>query len=242
MKKFLIPFAALMLTLTACDSENEFHQTSFNKNGITMYADQTKDSIILYYADDWTATLSDASWASLLNVEKTDQGEILSETKVNTLSGTVEKGAMLMAAPIFVATEPNASGRMRYTNIIVRSYNEGAVAVTQLPVLNITFPYYSFKNGTEFSSENIQFINNYNANATAGNVVFTVYSNDATLTSDQSWCVPEETAFTAGQHEVALALQPNTTNKERTATLTLTSAGVSTAIIINQDAKTDEQE
>ena len=242
MKKLFFPLAALLLTLTACNSENEFHQTSFNKNGITMYADQPKDSVILYYADNWTAVLNDASWLSLLEVVKNDQGEILSETKISTLKGTMEQGAMLMAVPIYVTAEPNTSGRTRYTNLLVHSHEEGAITVTQLPVLNITYPYYSFKEGTEFTRDNILFISEYNAKATEGKVIFTIYRDDATLTSDQEWCVPEESTFKAGKHEVAITLQPNTTGEKRTAILTLTSGGISCSITINQNADSEELE
>ena len=240
MKKLFFSLAALLLTLTACDSENEFHQTSFNKTGITMYADQPKDSIILYYTDNWKAMLNDASWLSLLDVVKNDQGEILSETKVSTLNGTMEQGVMLMAAPIYVTAEPNTSGRTRYTNILIHSHEGGAVTVMQLPVLNIIYPYYSFKEGTEITSDNILFISNYDAKATAGKVIFTVYRDEATLTSDQEWCVPEKSTFEAGKHEVALTLQPNTIDEERTANLTLTSGGISCTITINQSANSEE--
>lgn len=234
MKKLLLPIISMLAIFTACDSENEFHQTSFNKTSITMYADQVKDSVILFYADDWTARLNDASWLSLLNVVKNDNGEILSEDKVSTLSGIMERGAMLMATPIYVTAEPNTSGKIRFTNLLISSHEAGAITITQLPLLNIAYPNYQFREGTEASSENVFYEGTYTDEATEGIVVFTVYRNGATLTSDQDWVTPEADTFEAGYHEVKLTLQPNTTGEKRTATLTLTSGGISVPITIIQ--------
>lgn len=222
MKKLLI-LPALLLALAACDSENEFHQTSFDKTGVVMYADQVKDSVLLYYSDDWASTLNDASWLS-----------------VTPNSGKMEKGAMLMATPLYFTAEANTSGRVRYANLTIHSHEQGGITITQLPVLNIIFPYYQFKEGTEFTKDNLLFIGYYSGEITEGKVIFTVYRDDATLTSDQEWVTPEETSFKAGKHEVKLTLQPNPDIEMRTATLTLNSGGVSTDIIINQDKAVED--
>ncbi len=240
MKKLLFPALLLVLSLTACDSENEFHQTSFDRTNIVMYADQQRDSVLLYYADDWTATLSDASWLTLLKVEQDAEGNIISQTPVTTLSDVMPEDALLMSQPIFVGADANTTGRIRYTKIQVQSHENAEIVVNQLPLLNITYPYYSYKEGTELNKDNIAFIGSYKADATAGEVVFTVYRDDATLTTNQEWCTPDATTFEAGKHTVALELQPNTTGESRTATLTLTSGGVTSDITIVQSNEKSE--
>ncbi|MBQ7635207.1 MAG: BACON domain-containing protein [Bacteroidaceae bacterium] len=240
MKKILIPVLALSACLSACNSENEFHQTSFDAGNITMYADQVRDSVLLYYTDNWTATLGDASWLTLLRVEKNNQGETLSEEKVATLSGTMPSDALMMSTPLYFTAEPNTSGFTRTTSINVSSHQNASIAVLQLPVLNITYPYYRFKRDTEISTANLEYVAEFAAGATEGYVIFTTYRDGATLTSDQPWCVPQETAFTAGTDTVTIAMQPNTEGTQRTAILTLTSAGVSTDITFRQAAKTEE--
>ncbi len=217
MKKTLLCTLVVLTTLASCNSENEFHQTSFDKASVTMYADQVKDSVLLYYADDWTASLNDYSWLS-----------------VSPTSGKMEKGAMLMSTPLYFTAEPNTSGRIRLVNLTISSHEQGGLTITQLPVLNITYPYYSFIEGDEVSTDNLRYVSTYTAVATEGQVRFTVYRDGATLNSDQAWCVPELTTFDAGEYTVALTLQPNTTASQRTAQLTLTSGGVSTVITINQ--------
>ena len=188
-----------------------------------MYADQVKDSVHIFYADAWTGILNESSWLTM-----------------TPNSGEVERGAMLMVAPIYFTAEPNTTGHVRFANLIVRSHEDGALTITQLPVLNIVYPYYQFKQGNEISSDNIEYVAYYAATATEGEIRFVVYRDDATLTSDQAWCQPERTTFEAGEYTLKLTLLPNPSTEIRTATLTLTSGGVSTPITIVQTSGEDD--
>ncbi len=240
MKKLLLATLLGVLSLTACESENEFHQTSFDKSGIVMYADQVVDSVLLFYSDNWTATLADGSWVNLLSVTKNDQGTIVSSEKVGMLSGTSQKDALLISTPIYVTAEPNATGVMRYATLNVSSHENASIMITQLPMLNVTYPYYRFKEGTEISSENLIYEDDLVASSTEGKVICTIYREGATLTSDAAWCTPEISDLSVGTNTIMLILEPNTTPLLRTATLTLTSGGVSMPITINQAGKIDD--
>ncbi|MBP3228397.1 MAG: BACON domain-containing protein [Bacteroidaceae bacterium] len=223
MKNHLLPAViALAALLTACESESSYHETSFSKNSVVMYADQLRDSLLLYYTDAWTATLNDDSWCS-----------------VSPASGQTEKGAALMAAPVFFTTTSNTTGATRVTNLFIKSHQDGAITVMQLPVLNITYPYYQLS-GSDITLENVKYSLDLLASATAAHVEFTVYQDDATLQSDASWISIAEPTLKAGTHRLDLPVQPNTAAEARTATLTLTSGGVACTITINQDGKATE--
>ena len=67
------------------------------------------------------------------------------------------------------------------------------------------------------------------------NIEFTVYSENSALTSDADWLKPEQQDLPAGKHVVKINVKENTdTENSRTATLKLTSEGVTTPITITQ--------
>ena len=71
-------------------------------------------------------------------------------------------------------------------------------------------------------------------------VIFTTYANNATLTSDAEWLTPVEENFAnAGRHVVNINCEANPTEVERSATLLLTSNGITTPITITQERKRD---
>ena len=66
-------------------------------------------------------------------------------------------------------------------------------------------------------------------------IIFKVYQDGATLSSSAEWITPDSTSFSKGLHKIKVSYTGNNTNAKRNATLTLTSAGVSTDIIVSQD-------
>jgi len=233
MKKYLIPSLLCTIALaTSCgDTSYEHHQTTFyplRSEGMILYADQEKDTTHIISYDSWTASVSD-SWLSVSPTEGKVTANAYADTK------------------LIVTAQPNTTGAVRSSYLIVNAYDQVAMPVRQYYWLNITRPAaiitstdVTTSKATEsdyYASITATFPMNVTAAAADTSVVFTVYRDKATLVPTDSWIKPEESTFAVGQHTVKLALEANTTAESRTGTLTLTSGGISTPIIIVQAAK-----
>lgn len=238
--KAILAAASAALLLASCDNDGgEYHTTYFypmDTNAITSYADQTLDSTRVVSTDSWT--LNNA----------TDWCTITCDGKSTPLTVTIPQGYMMSSLLLFNLT-PNTTGSIRTNRIdIVSTYGKiGTISksVAQYPFLNITTP--AVKATTDNSTAGASTTTyTFNLNITAAGktssgatptIAFTVYSNDATLTTtDDSWITLSKTSgFTrASAQSVEITASTNTTGAERTATLTLTSNGVSTPITITQ--------
>lgn len=221
----IVPCA--LLALASCgESSYEVHQTYFypmNAGGMTLYADQQTDSVRLISLDSWTLTTGD-SW---LKVSPTTM------TVPATYSANVR---------ITLTAEPNTTGATRLTTINVQSYDAVSMPVYQVAWLNITTPSAIYNNtgsqGTTATSKPT-FPLNVPAAANDTTITFRVYQDNATLTSDAEWIVPDSTTFKAGTHNIKVRMTANSESAARTAKLTLTSAGVATDIQVSQSAKKD---
>ena len=148
------------------------------------------------------------------------------------------------------ALQPNQTGRLRTNRIaVVSSYGKvGTVSqvLVQYPHLNIQYP-----DGV-ISGSGSDYACKYSLSIAAAGVApsgskpyvkFIVYTDDARLSSSADWLVPAETSgfnkYEAVKVELNAEANPGT--EERTATLTLTSNGVSTPITISQLGQKEEQ-
>ncbi|MGN0086569.1 MAG: BACON domain-containing protein [Alloprevotella sp.] len=231
MKKLMF-IPCLMAIITACsDSEYEMHLTQFvplQSGGKVLYADQSADSTHVLSYDNWTAATSFTgdSWF-----------RITPTTAVcNPLNGTLTR--------LDILTSPNTSGKNRAGQIQVTGYDRIGLTVTQVKWLNITDPSATYQSSDETGSssgisyQEAVFRKQVAYSVPETTIVFEVYDEaGATLTSDASWLIPAETAFTKGKHEVTVTLQTDPNGQERKGTLTLTSGGVSTPITITQGSK-----
>lgn len=237
MKKIGILATFVVALFTSCsESEYEFHQTYFTPqepNGKILYADQVSDSTRVISYDPWTAstyfnTGTDA-WFSITPTEcNFKAGEQFASMRVN-IQGSV-----------------NNTGKIRSGHIVVKSYDTVGMPVKQTTWLNIIRPFGEVEKydatGNLLPEENrkMTFKGQTIATANQFEIEFMVYSDDATLTSDAEWLIPATTTFNAGRHVVAIVAQENFATQPRTATLTLSSNGISTPITITQ-AKTNNQ-
>ena len=236
MKKIFLFATFIAALFTSCsESEYEFHQTYFNPQlpeGKVLYADQTNDSTRVISYDPWIAvcTFNNGSnaWFSISPTEcKFIQGQQFASTRID------------------ITASPNTTGKVRYGYIAVSSFDVIKMPVKQTSWLNITYPFGEIKEfdeeGNSIPEEDRQVT--FSGKVPASNqfnIEFTVYSNDATLTSDAEWLKPSTTTFAAGYHSVAIVAEANPNKVERTANLILTSNGVSTPITITQAKANDK--
>ena len=255
LKSFFIGAASLLLaaTFASCSSnnDNEYHTFYFFRetptrfiSSINAYADQTVDSARVCVTDTWTLNKSyDDSW---LDVKYQGQTPPLT---VNVAAGNY---ITQYSDRINLQMQPNTTGKTRYTTLSVTS-SYGKLGTTplyilQYPHLNISSP--ALTKGADGTVDSGKFVMaNINADGyvsgtkdTKPYITFTVYSSDATLTSSADWLiVPEKTtlpgipAYVPNElQKVELTVEKNDTKEARTATLTLTSKGVSSTIEVTQ--------
>lgn len=227
---FLLPVAALCL-MACSESEYEVHQTYFypqNVSGMLFYADQESDTIRLVSYDSWTAKTS-VDWLAV------------SPTQLTIPSGT---GAVKR---LDITATPNTTGKNREGQIQVDSYFTIGMYVRQASWLNIHYPSGNPVSSTQpddrttgVHHEDVQmdFSMKLKADTTSAEIDFTVYKDGALLRSSEPWLTTPELMLTAGRHKVKLGVEKNESAEERSATLTLTSNGVSTPIrVIQSGAK-----
>lgn len=233
MKKIApLAICGIALLAAACsESSYEVHQTYFYPQqpyGMKLYADQPSDTIRLISMDSWTIS-PQADWISVSPSSMDVPANDGSNTRLT------------------VSVEPNTTGKNRRGQFHVSSYDNIGMTVNQYSWLNIIRPSASISQGSQPADINSDFENstatfsmNIPATVTDTTVIFRVYRDNATLTSDAEWFKPAETTFSAGRHEVDITVQPNGTTASRTATLILTSAGISTPIAVKQAGKAAE--
>ena len=236
-KTLLSLFAALtaLLALTSCnfDEEKEHHLLSLrylNAGALHLYADQTTDTLTLTATDSWHIDLQylHADDANHLHLSPT--------------AGQLPAGnTAAMAAKLICQLTPNTGDSVRQVKVRVTPATEHIkpldFSVIQHPHLHIQYPEAQYDPKTK----KVKFIGSPFRNNPTTTLAFILYDKDSTthsLTSDADWLtVPARFARpTAGAHSVDLEIRPNPTAGERTAHVTLTSAGISTVITYVQAA------
>lgn len=220
--KPLLPLLALVLGLAACTEGSYEHHASYfypqRPDGQLLYADQTMDTTLIYSLDSWQAT-KEGDWFS-----------------ITPESFEVRPGVSIFTKMTFTTT-PNTTGKGRTGLVTIHAYHTISQSLYQTPWLNITYPFAQYTKGEDhtFATRKATFRMALLSSATSSQVRFTTYAENATLTSNAEWVTPEKTIFLApNNYEVKLTIQPNKSKGPRTAQLTLTSAGISTPIIVEQ--------
>ena len=218
----LLPLLALVLSLAACTEGSYEHHASYfypqRPDGQLLYADQTMDTTLIYSLDSWQAT-KEGDWFS-----------------ITPESFEVRPGVSIFTKMTFTTT-PNTTGKGRTGLVTIHAYHTISQSLYQTPWLNITYPFAQYTKGEDhtFATRKATFRMALLSSATSSQVRFTTYAENATLTSNAEWVTPEKTIFLApNNYEVKLTIQPNKSKDPRTAQLTLTSAGISTPIIVEQ--------
>ena len=220
--KPLLPLLALVLALAACTEGSYEHHASYfypqRPDGQLLYADQTMDTTLIYSLDSWQAT-KEGDWFS-----------------ITPESFEVKPGVSIFNKMTFTTT-PNTTGKGRTGLVTIHAYHTISQSLYQTPWLNITYPFAQYTKGEyhTFATRKATFRMALLSSATSSQVRFTTYAENATLTSNAEWVTPEKTIFLApNNYEVKLTIQSNKSKDPRTAQLTLTSAGISTPIIVEQ--------
>ena len=220
--KPLLPLLALVLALAACTEGSYEHHASYfypqRPDGQLLYADQTMDTPLIYSLDSWQAT-KEGDWFS-----------------ITPESFEVRPGVSIFTKMTFTTT-PNTTGKGRTGLVTIHAYHTISQSLYQTPWLNITYPFAQYTKGEDhtFATRKATFRMALLSSATSSQVRFTTYAENATLTSNAEWVTPEKTIFLApNNYEVKLTIQPNKSKDPRTAQLTLTSAGISTPITVEQ--------
>ena len=217
-----LPLLALVLALAACTEGSYEHHASYfypqRPDGQLLYADQTMDTTLIYSLDSWQAT-KEGDWFS-----------------ITPESFEVRPGVSSFTKMTFTTT-PYTTGKGRSGLVTIHAYHTISQSLYQTPWLNITYPFAQYTKGEDhtFATRKATFRMALLSSATSSQVRFTTYAENATLTSNAEWVTPEKTIFLApNNYEVKLTIQPNKSKDPRTAQLTLTSAGISTPIIVEQ--------
>lgn len=203
-----------------CDSEYSVHSISFIDNAtgsIGLYADETSDSCGIQAYDSWTASSGDTTWLTC------------TPTSVTVPSGYVSMEWF------YVAATPNTTGQNRSAFIDVDSYYDLRLYVQQSANLNIGHPTGTSVEGTDVQSFTLA----VNPLGARDSISFTVYADGATLGGTPNWLTLTDSVFEKGAHTVYVDVVANWTGNNRSATLTLTSAGVSNDIQITQSVPTN---
>ena len=242
MKTLFTLVSALLLCAgltTSCDldSKNERHQTLFfpqSPRGRILYADQTLDTLRVFSYDSWRLT------------------GVYEQPKTEWFSVTPDKADIpanyVGNHRISIRTTPNTTATIRTGGLrLVTTFAEFGtlgMPVRQLPYLNILRPVATFPLGTDGKpSTQPVFIETVAATASTDNHIdFVLYDENTaahTLTSDAAWLTigTIDGGLKAGKNVAKLNIEANLATTPRTATLTLTSAGVSNVITIAQQGK-----
>lgn len=235
LKSILAACVAAVAFASCDDGGNEYHSTYFypmTYEGIVTYADQTVDSTHVVSYDSWTLT-NNCEWF-----------DIYTSGIKAPLDVKIPAGYMgLNRLDIYL--QPNNTGKVRGERISVVSAFEkiGTISqsIIQYPYLNISVP--AVKSTSVDNETTYSFDLNINAKGMGSNnqkpiISFTVYADGAELSSDQTWIEPSKTEnFTKYVTQtINLNVEENPTKADRTASLKLTSKGITTVINVTQSA------
>ncbi|MCD8305015.1 MAG: hypothetical protein LUC86_09375 [Prevotellaceae bacterium] len=236
MRKAFILLAAAGL-LASCDKESYRHAISMSNpypgTYGAMYADQPKDTIVFTTFDSYRATTTD-TWITI------DPG--LAEMEIeNSYYGYYQIG-------IPVTFEPNTTGETRVGEISIYNYgpNDWSATATasylQLGWLNVTRPQPSYEYNSSLGYPQMAtFELTDTAMQVTDTLTFVVYGDwELSLPEEQEsevFVTLLSASGQAGSVKAPIALEENATKEERRNTINLTSRGVTTPLVIKQEAQ-----
>ena len=239
--KTLLLASSLLSLIASCVHDPERHELTPIPSPFIHYADETTDSLRFYTFDSWTAT-SQNEW---ITIESDSQIDINYDFTRRYL------------CRVFVAFEPNTTGKTRVGSVFVKSYDYSySSPFVQLGLLNVTHPVFTVDTLNTDDSwldeqaripEVAHFELIDSAHWTRDSICFTVQRNWSLVPVGETppdWLTLDKTADLRGTHTVYLTLTENTdTENGREATLRLTSGKVSNDILVRQlPAKKQEEE
>ena len=145
----------------------------------------------------------------------------------------------VMRTKLTVAIEPNTTGSVREGRILIDAYDKIGMPVYQTAWLNIHTPEARYEYGENKALVGSKAFFEAEAKATDTQLAlaFKTYRDGATLSCDAPWVSIPDSTFSAGQHTLSLACEPNPTDEARTATVIVSNAGIQTPVTYTQAAK-----
>lgn len=225
-----IAFTAMGLATACTESTNEYHESSFYPNdpeGRVLYADQTIDSVYFVSLDSWKLTeafQNTTPWFTASPKELTIPANAYGKTRID------------------IKTTINTTGGTRYgaLQVVTTFANFGTLSmpVRQTAWLEVLLPAPVFTQDAKLPTYSL----NLPSAGAQARLVFRLHDTDVathSLTSDADWFViPEANAHpAAGLTNLTLDIPNNTSTEARTATITLTSAGITSKITYTQAGK-----
>ena len=236
MKKLFLG-VALTLALVACNQETSQHYISviYPSSGsmFAVYADHTRDSIVLLTYDSYRCSLLGGSeWLTLSE-----------EWKEQNLANTYYS---MYRIAIPVDMTPNTTGVSREATVSINNYGVDwnqtiYTGFYQYGWLDVSRPFPEI-----MTSENEQRRALFELKDSAAQVTDSICFRTErawTLTSKQNLVAMDKTSGEGGEEKtmVKLTLTPNLPDKERIDTLVLQSNGVTTPIYVKQSAVRKEE-
>lgn len=225
MKKFLILLPLAIFIFVAC-GDNETHYTEVlypsSRTRIVM-ADQMRDSIVFMSTDSWALTSSAPDWCSF---------------NPSDASFTNKYANTWVSFWVPLTFTPNTTGKLRQAYIYIDGgESTNGAYYFQVPFLGISRP---MRYVTSDLTVDSLFTLTIDAQSTADSISFHSYGDWALTVQDGSWLSLARTSGTPGEQQVALAVEANVADVERTDTIILTSNGVSDSIPVLQKAHKEE--
>lgn len=238
MKKVTLLLLGVVAAFASCSNDDNYAHTFYLTQPHTgqaiLYADATADTIRLTTTDNFTAT-SSQPWMRITGGSE-NPGLEYAYT------------ALYCDIPIYLAIEPNTTGRNRKSLITILTQGlddwsqTAGVEYTQLSWLNITSPApkYTFPEGVEqtWVNASCHFLRTDSATQEKDSLVFFANGPWRIEADGARFAHPEKTEGEAKTHIVFLNLDENVSLSDTISdTLTLISAGVATPIVIRKTPK-----
>lgn len=234
MKKNVVWMLAILMGIAACDDKKDVEYDELGiypiiSGAAIVYADQTVDSFTVVSVSSWKATVD---------------GEDISLDPLK--SSMTQSGTKVEAHTLPIYFTPNTDSTLRNSRLkVANSKHTVARSYVQTYWLNIVVPAVAFSGTTRMvmmpggsDMQGAYFLKETARDSTSAQLVFTIYANGATLSTDADWITPKEQHFESGTHAVKLNFEKNGTGKERTAVYKLTTVnGISNDITIRQKEK-----
>ena len=237
LKQTILPIFLTVLgclgLFTSCGTEQEeFHslQTGFANGRNFAFADEVKAGFVVIATDSWELT-RDKTWVTL-NYNRQDMDKV----QVTVPAGYTRRDT------VFIKMQPNETTDTLKCTISCQSAMSGGFAQRlffHLPHLNISnpeirkYPIEGYHCVADIPASGIDI------DDSVPYIEFTPYAEGATLSSEVEWIVPSATSdFESGKAaRVTLAISKNTTGELRRGVVNVTSNGITTPVLIRQEAE-----
>ena len=233
----LVGLAALV-GLPACNTDHDsevhlLHLLPAQGQALNWYADQTADTLAVQSTDSWTLRLDFRDPLDSTHLHVSPNAATL------PAGNATAANPRLLTTPLHFRLTPNTSTKALEATLTIQPAT-GKIGALRLPLRQAPYLHIAQPAPTyDAASKQVVFKTELLPDEKYANLHFRLYDgeNDThALTSDADWLsIPAEHAHPAkGAHLLRLKVEPNPTENDRTAHLTLTSNPVSTVITFTQ--------